>query len=149
MPPWAILVLLLEVPAAKSNESMTAQFSPRLAASRTTPVPLAPPPMIKRSNSVEPSRSFSRCLLLDFISKSYLTRLSRGSPSSVVGSNSVDRIVSIRLWDYSADAISGFRLEPKNLPVIGAIDRNFDLSPKNCGLSPVAAPYCDYLNRLI
>ena len=39
MPPCAIFVDLLDVPAAKSYESITAHERPLLAASSTTPVP--------------------------------------------------------------------------------------------------------------
>ena len=64
MPPWAILVDLLEVPDAKSYLSITAHLRPRLAASNTTPAPLAPPPIISKSYSFD-LRSF-RCSSLVF-----------------------------------------------------------------------------------
>ena len=124
MPPWAILVLLLEVPAAKSYESIRAQLSPRLAASSTTPAPFAPPPIINMSNSIFASFNLAKCSLLSFISKSYLTRLSRERPSSEVGSNSVERMDSIRLSRPASAAYAvGVRLEPVNVPYRGINER--------------------------
>ena len=52
-PPCTSLVLLDDVPDAKSSRSTKATLSPLVAASRATPVPVAPPPITRMSNGRE------------------------------------------------------------------------------------------------
>jgi len=58
-PPWMSLVLRLEVPSEKSKRSTSATLRPRLAASSATPLPVAPPPITKKSKFSRSSRSMA------------------------------------------------------------------------------------------
>jgi len=55
------LVLLLDVPFAKSDCSSNKVLNPRLAASTAIPKPVAPPPIIIRSHSAISCSFFINC----------------------------------------------------------------------------------------